>query len=887
MSNQDEGLQAIYLKDYTVPSHVVDGLHLTFDLHAEATRVSSRIEMRRNGESGEKDLILNGEELKLLSVKMDGRTLEEGDYALGESTLIIKETPESFVLEIEVENNPKANTALDGLYMSGDLFCTQCEPEGFRRITYFLDRSDVMASFTTKVIGDKKDFPILLSNGNAIGQGGLENGRHWVEWEDPFRKPCYLFALVAGDLGSIRDEFITMSGRKVELVIYCDKGNESRCSFAMESLKKAMRWDEEVYGLEYDLDIFMIVAVDSFNMGAMENKGLNIFNTSCVLADPKTATDADFIRVEAVVAHEYFHNWTGNRVTCRDWFQLTLKEGLTVFRDQEFTSDMHSRPVKRIEDVTDLRTLQFPEDAGPMAHPIKPKSYIEMNNFYTLTIYEKGAEVIRMIHTLIGAEAFRKGIDRYFELYDGQAVTTEDFVNAMEQGSGRDLDQFQQWYHQAGTPDVYFEFDHNEESKEFRLTARQSCKETADGSEKKALHMPIRIGLLNEKGERIPLKHEGLSVRDGEEMLELTKDIESFVFKGIEGKITPSLNRGFSAPVNIHAPYTKKDYLFLMQHDSDPVNRWQAVQQMSENVIMGILAEIEESDDVTEDMDFVNAIGSLMEDESLDYAFRARCLQLPSEDVLAQGQKVIDFDGNHVVREFVTRSLGHHLYERFKNLYHELNVEELYTVDARSIGRRALKNQCLHYMVSIEEDEAVDLAYEQFQNANNMTDEFAALRCLVNSDNEKREEVIQGFYEKWSQEILVMVKWLGVQAGSSQGEVLHRVQGLMQHPVYDATVPNLVRALLLSYVRNHVHFNSNDGQGYRFIADQIMELDEVNPQVASRLCLGFDTYPRLDSLRKKAMTRELERIMAKPGLSSNVYEKVSKCFEMDKELKRV
>ncbi|MGZ3634171.1 MAG: aminopeptidase N, partial [Parachlamydiaceae bacterium] len=594
---KNEDPKPVLLKNYTPPNYLIKKVHLCFDLEDEKTLVTSKMDFIRNPESTSNfSLVLNGEELKLHSIKLDGRLLSDAEYDVDEKILTIHNPPQAFTLQIENEINPKKNTALEGLYKSGGIFCTQNEPEGFRRITYFLDRSDVMAKYTTKIMADQKRYPILLSNGNEIGRGSLDNGRHWVEWQDPFAKPSYLFALVAGDLGLVSDTFTTMSGRKIDLRIYCDKGNEGKCAHAMQSLIKAMRWDEEVFGLEYDLDIYMIVAVDAFNMGAMENKGLNIFNTSCVLGDPSTATDANYARIETVIAHEYFHNWTGNRVTCRDWFQLTLKEGLTVFRDQEFSSDMQSRAVKRIEDVMTLRGRQFAEDAGPTAHPIKPKSYLEVNNFYTATVYNKGAEVIRMIQTLIGKEVFCRGITKYFELYDGQAVTTEDFIYAMEQVSGRNFTQFRRWYSQAGTPIVEIDSQYDANKKTLSLCVKQRCEPTADNSEKEPFHFPLALGLLGKDGHDLPLQIAGK--RLSQSLIEIAQPEETFVFENVEELPVLSINRNFAAPIKIEMDVSKSDLLFLMAHDSDPFNRWEAGQKLAKGVMLAMVNDLSEGKDL-------------------------------------------------------------------------------------------------------------------------------------------------------------------------------------------------------------------------------------------------------------------------------------------------
>ncbi len=862
----------VLLKDYNPPSHLVSSIDLTFDLDDERTRVTSVMSLKQNPAAGDRalPLVLNGEELELLSVKLDGKELSPSDYTLGEQSLILSKLPQDFTLEIETCINPKANTALDGLYKSGSIFCTQNEPEGFRRITYFLDRSDVMAKYTTRIIADKALYPVLLSNGNLIAEGDLSDGRHWKRWEDPFPKPCYLFALVAGDLGCITDTYTTMSGRTIDLRIYCDKGNEERCGHAMESLKKAMKWDEEVFGLEYDLDIYMIVAVDSFNMGAMENKGLNIFNTNCVLADVTSASDINYARIEGVIGHEYFHNWTGNRVTCRDWFQLTLKEGLTVFRDQEFSSDMNSRSVERIENVMALRTRQFDEDSGPTAHPIKPKQYIEINNFYTMTVYQKGAEVIRMIQTLIGKDAFRRGIDKYFELYDGQAVTTEDFLHAMELASGRDLTQFARWYSQAGTPEVSLSYQYDQDKRVFAITVRQTCAPTADGSPKEPFHFPLKVGLLGCDGRDLALSRS--------DILEVTQPEETFVFEGIPEAPIVSINRNFSAPIKVDAPYSQKDLTFLMAHDSDDFNRWEAGQELGCHLLLQLLQNLDEGDEPFLDPGYVEAYGCLLADETLDPALKAMALVPPAEETLAQRQQVIDYDGNHLIREFACQQLALTYRDKLWEIYRSLNTSEPYRYEKSAVARRSLKNTCLMLLTCTGEEEAVTQCVRQYYEANNMTDRFAALELLADIDCPQRKEVLQHFYDEWKEDKLVITKWLVVQAKSKLDGVLESIQQIEKDPAFDITIPNFVRALYEGFIGNHVHFNVNDGQGYAFIADKILQLDPINPQMAAKLAGAFNKYGRLDSMRQKAMKKEMERILAAANLSQNVYEIVSKCL---------
>lgn len=862
--------QATHIEDYRALPFQLEAIDLTFELDEEKTLVIAKSEFKAAAEAanGGEPLVLNGVDLNLIDIKVNNAPPA---YTIDGDTLVIPSVPEVFTLEVVTEISPKENTALEGLYVSGDILCTQNEPEGFRHITYFLDRSDVMTKYTTTLIADKKRYPTLLSNGNPIDSGDGPNGTHWVKWHDPFLKPCYLFALVAGDLGMISDTFTTKSGRKIDLRIYCDHGQEGKCHHAMRSLKKSMKWDEEVFGLEYDLDIFMIVAVDSFNFGAMENKGLNIFNSSCALADERTATDDNFIRVEGVIAHEYFHNWTGNRVTCRDWFQLTLKEGLTVFRDQEFTADMNSRPVKRIEDVDILRRFQFAEDAGPTSHPIKPKSYLQINNFYTSTIYNKGAEVIRMIHTLIGHEAFCRGITTYFSLFDGQAVTTEDFLHAMEQASGYDLSKFSRWYHQSGTPHIVASYDYDPAAKTFSLTLEQKLSSTADQKEKKPLTCPIAFGLIGEEGSPLPLKIQG----NGEsaamtKVLVLEEEKQSFLFEEIPTKPVPSFNRQFSAPVTFSAPYSANDLTFLMAHDTDSFNRWDAGQELMTNLLLDNLG----NSDVHLDDNILGAYEALLKDSSLDPAFKAMAIALPGETIVGQRMEEIDFEGIHIARESVLTKLSSTFYDLFLTLYRENSSDEPYSLDPISMGKRALKNRCLAYLVQSERPEALALAHEQFKNATNMTDEFAALSVIANSTSSERKLCLDAFYSKWKEEHLVVCKWLAVQAASKLPNVLEAIKQLMSSNAYDDKVPNLVRSLLGSYIQNHVQFHS--AEGYTFLAEQIAHLDSINPHIAAMLCGAFKKYPKVGKARQQMILPHVEKLLAIPTLSNNSYEILSK-----------
>ncbi len=879
---KDATPQTIYLKDYTPSDYLISTIHLTFDLDDTNTQVISKMEVKANYDisTGKRNMFLNGEELTLNKIIVDGEELGSDKYELVEEGLVLKEVKESFTLEIHNTINPEANKALDGLYKSGSIFCTQNEPEGFRRITYFIDRPDIMAVYTTKIIADKKKFPILLSNGNPTNSGDLDNGKHFVEWLDPFVKPSYLYALVAGDLGLVKDEFTTMSGRKIALEIYVDKGNESKCGHAMESLKNSMKWDEETYGREYDLDIYMIVAVDAFNMGAMENKGLNIFNSAYVLADPKTATDANFFGIEGVIGHEYFHNWTGNRITCRDWFQLTLKEGLTVFRDQEFSSDMNSRVVNRISNVQSLKARQFVEDAGPTAHPIKPSSYIEINNFYTMTIYEKGAEIIRMIHTLLGPEGYRKGTDKYFELFDGQAVTTEDFIHAMSVANDNyDFSQFTNWYHQAGTPEIDIKTSYNEEKAEYSITLTQSCRPTPGQKEKKPYHMPFAIGLVDKNGNDFTLKLKEVFTAQPQiedNILHLTQESETFTFTGIDHEPVPSFNRGFSAPVNLKSDRSLSDYVYLMAHDNDEFNRYESAQALAKSLMINLIKDSSNGVELKLDAPYIEAYGKLIKDESIDNSFKALALGIPSEGVLHQSQEIVDFENTHKVRKFVIKTLAQTYEKEFAEIYKSLAVEKEYSLSPEAMGERELKNMVLNFLLTTENSEYETWCFDQFNNASNMTDEYASLVMLIHNDSKFSDEVISKFFNKWKHETLVMQKWLTAQSSAAGEKTLSRVKELLSNEVYDKSVPNLVRSLVGTFTGNSIEFHAKSGEGYKFITDQIIDIDKLNPQMASRLAGSFKDYKRLPSDLKALVKESLERILAEKSISRNVYEIVSK-----------
>ena len=874
----------IYLKDYQAPEYLIDETHLTFELFEDHTLVHAQLVMRRNPARGAglPSLALDGQQLELLSVKLNDLELTAQDYQLTDSHLTLHPQTEQFVLDTSVKIHPESNTALEGLYKSGGMFCTQCEAEGFRKITYYLDRPDVMSTFTTTVIGDKNRYPILLSNGNPVGSGPQDDGRHWATWEDPFKKPAYLFALVAGDLWCVEDTFTTMSQREVALRIYVEPENIDKCQHAMNSLKKSMRWDEETYGREYDLDIFMIVAVNDFNMGAMENKGLNIFNSSAVLARAETATDAAHQRVEAIVAHEYFHNWSGNRVTCRDWFQLSLKEGFTVFRDAGFSADMNSATVKRIQDVAYLRTHQFAEDAGPMAHAVRPDSFIEISNFYTLTVYEKGSEVVGMLHTLLGAEGFRKGSDLYFDRHDGQAVTCDDFIKAMEDANGVDLTQFKRWYSQAGTPRLSVSEQYDGASQTYSLTFSQSCPATPGQTEKLPFVIPVALGLLDAKGKELPLQLAGESSPAGtSRVLSVTESQQTFTFTGIAEQPLPSLLRGFSAPVKLHFAYSRDQLMFLMQHDSDGFNRWEAGQQLAVQVLQDLIGQHQRGEAMVMDQRLVQALRSVLGNEQLDQAMVAEMLSLPGEAYLTEISDVADVEAIHAAREFARKQLADSLYDALWARYQanrEVSKTTPYVPQASHFARRALQNIALSYLMLTGKPEVLAAALEQFEHSDNMTERLTALAVLVNSPFEaEKAQALASFAEHFKDNPLVMDQWFSVQAGSTLPGGLQRVRELMEHPAFNIKNPNKVRALMGAFAgQNLINFHAADGSGYRFLADRVIQLNGFNPQIASRQLAPLTRWRKYDSARQALMKAELERIRNSGELSSDVFEVVSK-----------
>ena len=878
--------QMIYLKDYQAPEYLIDETHLTFELFDDHSLVHAQLVMRRNPARGAglPPLVLDGQLLELLSVQLDDTELSAADYQLTPDHLTLHPQAESFTVDTSVRIHPETNTALEGLYKSSGMFCTQCEAEGFRKITYYLDRPDVMSKFTTTLSADKHNFPVLLSNGNPIASGPEDDGRHWATWEDPFMKPAYLFALVAGDLWCVEDKFTTMSQREVTLRIYVEPENIDKCQHAMTSLQKSMRWDEETYGREYDLDIFMIVAVNDFNMGAMENKGLNIFNSSAVLARAETATDAAHQRVEAIVAHEYFHNWSGNRVTCRDWFQLSLKEGFTVYRDSGFSADMNSATVKRIQDVAYLRTHQFAEDAGPMAHAVRPDSFIEISNFYTLTVYEKGSEVVGMIHTLLGAAGFRKGSDLYFERHDGQAVTCDDFIKAMEDANGVDLTQFKRWYSQAGTPRLAVSESYDSAAKTYSLTFRQSCPTTPGqpGDSKKPFVIPVELGLLDKQGGEIALRLQGEAAAGGTtRVISVTEAEQTFTFVDIAEQPLPSLLRGFSAPVKLSFPYNRDQLMFLMQHDSDGFNRWDAGQQLSVQVLQELIGQYQKGQPMVLDQRLVTALGTVLADTSLDQAMIAEMLSLPGEAYLTEISEVADVDAIHAAREFVRKQLADSLFDGLWARYtanRQLSKATPYVAEAEHFARRALQNIALSYLMLSERPEVLAATIEQFDSADNMTERLTALAVLVNSPfTAEKDKALAVFAENFKDNPLVMDQWFSVQAGSPLPGGLDRVKALMQHPAFNIKNPNKVRALIGAFAgQNLINFHAADGSGYRFLADLVIQLNGFNPQIASRQLAPLTRWRKYDSARQALMKAELVRIRDSGELSSDVFEVVSK-----------
>jgi aminopeptidase N len=869
--------RAIKLSEYVPPQYEVSELALDFALDPNKTIVTATSKMEKVGNG---PLVLNGEHLKLVSIAIDGHALSADAYKIADERLTIASTPEKFTLEIVTEIAPAHNTTLSGLYTASGIFCTQCEAEGFRRITYFMDRPDVLAVYTTRIEADKTKYPVLLSNGNMIDSGDLPDGRHFATWNDPFKKPCYLFALVAGDLGVLKDTYVRGSGKPVDLRIYVEHGNEPKVVYAMDSLKRAMRWDEEKYGCEYDLDIFMIVAVSAFNFGAMENKGLNIFNDKLLLASPETATDDDYARIESVVAHEYFHNWTGDRITCRDWFQLSLKEGLTVFRDQSFSGDMRSVPVKRIEDVKMLRGRQFMEDAGPLAHPVQPQAYITIDNFYTATIYEKGAEVIGMLKTLVGDEGYRKATDLYLRRHDGQAATVEDWVKCFEDSNARDLSQFRLWYSQSGTPIIEAKGVYYPAKKTYTLTLKQVLGPTPGQPEKKPMHIPVRLGLVGESGASLPLTLEGENAVGPEErVIELTEPEQKFVFVDVAEPPLVSLGRRFSAPVHIKAPLTRKARASLMGNDADAFNRWESGQALASDVLLEMAANARKGQTPTVDPSYIEAIGQVLQRAEDDPAFAALMLTPPLENELAVVMMPADPDAIHTARVALIRAIAKEHGARIKALYEAMTTPGAFDPGAEPAGRRALRNACLRYLTAADNEAAATLADTHYRSATNMTDAIAGLAALTRMDSKKKTAAFAHFHDRFKNDPLVLDKWMALQAGSPLPGTAETVKALMDNPVFSLKNPNRVRSLMGAFAGNHLRFHARNGSGYALIGDVVRQLDAINPQVAARLAGAFETYRRYDPERQALVKAELEKIKSLPKLSENLFEVATKMLE--------
>jgi aminopeptidase N len=868
--------KAIYRKDYVAYPWDVIQLDLYFDIVAEMTIVRAGMKFQqKNIDDGPQDIVLNGSDLELISISLNGQALNGSDYVIEGETLTIPAAPQSSTLETEVRIHPATNSAFEGLYLSGDFLLTQCEAQGFRKITWFPDRPDVMTTYQVTLEADKSQFPVLLSNGNPTDVGDLSGGRHWACWQDPFPKPSYLFAIVAGDLALVEDHFLTRSGRDVALRIYVEEENIDRCDHAMESLINAMRWDEQRFDLEYDLDIFHIVATNDFNMGAMENKSLNIFNSKYVLARPDTATDADYQGIEGVIGHEYFHNWTGNRVTCQDWFQLTLKEGLTVFRDEEFSADMQSRAVKRIQDVRGLRGRQFPEDDGPMSHPIRPDRYVAINNFYTATVYQKGATIIRMYHTLLGENGFQKGMKLYFERHDGQAVTCDNFLAAMADANETNLDRFGRWYSQSGTPQVFVSDRYDADARTYTLSLRQQTLPTPDQEDKQALVLPFALGLLGASGEEIHIQLESENdAVPGTRLFVMQEAEVEYTFVDIPEKPVPSLFRDYSAPVKVVYDYSPEQLAILIEHDSDAYVRWDASQRMAVNAILEQRERYAQGQEMRLDSSLVNAFRGILTDHKADPALLAEAMMLPAEDYLADQMKVVDVDGIHAARNFIKKGLADQLESFLESRYDELNDRQAYQKSAKAMARRSLKNTCLSYLCETGRGEA--LAVAQLESSDNMTDTLAALKGLILMGSPAALTALVQFERKWKTDALVMDKWFSLQAMKPGGETLNTVRELMNHPAFSIQNPNKVRSHIGVFsMLNPTAFHAADGSGYAFHADRVIELDGLNPQIAARMASAFNRWKRYDEKRKTLMKSELQRIASVNNLSSDVSEIVN------------
>jgi len=860
----------IYLKDYTPPPFFIEQADLTFGIKDDQTLVSSKLKIRKNRDIADDNtsLVLDKGNFKIVSVVAGGMILMAEEYESDDEFFKLAKTPDEFELEITNILKPQENTSLEGLYKSGNILCTQCEAQGFRKITPFLDRPDVMAVYSCTIIADKTKYPVLLSNGNLVKSGELDSNRHFVTWEDPFKKPGYLFALVAGDLDHINDEFKTSSGKIVDLKIYSEKENIDKCSHAMKSLKQAMEWDEKRFGLEYDLNLYQIVAINDFNAGAMENKGLNIFNSKYVLADLKTATDEDFMNIQRVIGHEYFHNWTGNRVTLKNWFQLSLKEGLTVFRDQEFSSDLNSRGVRRISNVRNLRSLQFPEDSGPMTHPVRPESYIKMDNFYTMTVYEKGSELIRMIHQLLEEKNFQKGMKLYFQKFDGMAVTIEDFVLVMQEASGLDLEQFKLWYSQSGTPKVKMSRSFDNKLGQLEITFEQNTPSDKNQDIKKPFHIPVNFGLLDAKGNDI--------AHDDQQLIELKKDKETFIFNNIPDNTLPSIFRQFSAPVKIETDFFDDELAFLMANDSDEFNRWDAAQTLFMKEIRQIINCLRTGEKPSVSSTLINAFQKALLNHKRDRAFLSSALSLPLETEIKDHFGIVDVDVIHNARLFLKQEIAGQLRNSFWDITELCSKSDALSLSHEAMADRSLKNLALSYLGCLKKEDTTNLVLKHFESAKNMTDELSGFTILADINPEIKSLAVEKFYSKWKKDRLVLDKWFAVQAGSTLDDTLEVVKLLLKHSDFSIKNPNKVRALIYMFaMNNQINFHQNSGAGYKFIADQIIVLDSINPQLAARLASCFNHWKKYDDQRKPLMKEEVERIASVKGLSKNVYEIVS------------
>ena len=870
-----EQSKTIYLKDYRPTPYLIKHVHLNIILHEDKTEVYSDLQIEKNPGQEQAPLELHGSELELEDIKLDQKILKPGDYELTETSLLINRVPDKCVLSTKVIIRPHENLALEGLYKSKGTYCTQCEAEGFRRITYYYDRPDILATFTVRLEANQDSYPVLLSNGNCIDKGPLVGGRHFTVWEDPFPKPSYLFAVVAGDLAEIHEDFTTQSKKNVKLSIFAKHEDISKCEYALESLAKALKWDEDTFGLECDLNEYKVVAIGDFNLGAMENKGLNIFNTALVLANPDIARDANYQSILAVIGHEYFHNWTGNRVTCRDWFQLCLKEGLTVYRDQEFSRSFFSPAVVRIEDVKLLKQFQWPEDDSPIAHPPRPDRYIEINNFYTSTVYNKGAEVVRMLCTIIGKDHFRKGMDLYFEKFDGMAVCQEEFIEAMSQASGQDLNQFMNWYTQAGTPSIEVNDSYDPSKKTYTLTFKQSCQSNGVQKQTSAKHIPLKMGLLAENGKEIPLQlNDETSPGACERVFSLTKDEESLTFTNIDAKPIPSLFRDFSAPVKVKSFLSHSELQFLMSHDTDHFNVWESGQTLYTHMILDVMSQ--KHDPLRVDQKLLDSVGSILSNDHFDHAFKAHALTLPSEQLIAQQFDIIDPDAIHTSREHVISQIALAHQKSFKQTYLSLLTKEDYSPTKDQIGARSLKNVCLRYLHTLKTPESKQMVLDQYHNARNMTDRDAALALIIESDFAERDDIVHSFYKQWQKEDNAIDRWFSLQASQASDRPKELIDSLVGHEAFKLENPNRMRSVLVSFFRNNpVSFHHKSGYGYKLCSEYVLKLDHMNRHMASLLAKSLTNWRKYDEHRQKLILNELEFI-SKQNLSPDVYEIVTR-----------